>query len=109
MSDKRNLRDHKRRLLANELRRTLRAFVKIPIFRLICGKNLVRCCPSCQARKSPFARIRNRCIDTGRPRGVDEFFRISHISRFSWIRISRLFDGYKEIVLVESTKPIEQR
>jgi hypothetical protein len=32
--------------------------------------------------------------------GVDEFFRIYHTYRFSWISISRFFDGYKEIVLV---------
>nr|YP_009306092.1 ribosomal protein S14 [Corchorus capsularis]AOO95930.1 ribosomal protein S14 [Corchorus capsularis] len=28
--------------------------------------------------------------------------------RFSWISISRSFDGHKEIVLVATTKPIEQ-
>ncbi|KAH7510988.1 hypothetical protein FEM48_ZijujUnG0059600 [Ziziphus jujuba var. spinosa] len=30
-------------------------------------------------RKSSFARVRNRCISTGRPRSVYEFFRISRI------------------------------
>ncbi|CAN1156724.1 Ribosomal protein S14, mitochondrial [Linum perenne] len=30
-------------------------------------------------RKSSYARVRNRCIFTGHPRGVDEFFRISRI------------------------------
>ncbi|KAK8965439.1 hypothetical protein KSP40_PGU001361 [Platanthera guangdongensis] len=30
-------------------------------------------------RKSSFARVRNRCISTGRPRGVLEFFRISRL------------------------------
>ncbi|KAK1592049.1 hypothetical protein Q3G72_018435 [Acer saccharum] len=30
-------------------------------------------------RKSSFARVRNRCIFTGRPRSVYEFFRISRI------------------------------
>nr|YP_010737541.1 ribosomal protein S14 [Zantedeschia aethiopica]WEQ71685.1 ribosomal protein S14 [Zantedeschia aethiopica] len=50
MSEKQNIRDHKRRLLAAkyELRRKLYKFVKIPIFRLICGTNIVISCPSCQ-------------------------------------------------------------
>ncbi|KAL5854209.1 hypothetical protein ACOSQ4_004011 [Xanthoceras sorbifolium] len=30
-------------------------------------------------RKSSFAQVRNRCIFTGRPRSVYEFFRISRI------------------------------
>ncbi|CAN1242905.1 Ribosomal protein S14, mitochondrial, partial [Linum perenne] len=30
-------------------------------------------------RNSSFKRIRNRCIFTGRPRGVYEFFRMSRI------------------------------
>ncbi|CAN8221923.1 unnamed protein product [Cochlearia groenlandica] len=46
-------------------------------------------------RNSFFARVRNRCISTGRPRSVSD--------------ISRFFDGHKEIVLVATTKPIEQR
>nr|WCI18542.1 ribosomal protein S14 [Vernicia fordii] len=50
-------------------------------------------------KKSSFARVRNRCIFTGRPRGVDEFFRISRI-------VFRV--RHKEIVLVATTKPIEQ-
>ena len=52
MSEKRNIRDHKLRLLAAkyELRRKLYiikpfVFVKIPIFR---GTNIVISCPSCQ-------------------------------------------------------------
>ncbi|CAN4115702.1 unnamed protein product [Withania somnifera] len=51
MSEKRNIRDHKHRLLL---------FSKLP-------------------RKSSFARVRNRCIYTGRPRSVYEFFQISRI------------------------------
>ncbi|KAI5409195.1 hypothetical protein KIW84_054847 [Lathyrus oleraceus] len=58
-------------------------------------------------RNSSFARVRNRCISTGRPRSVYEFFRISRIV-FSWISISRSFDGHKEIVLVATAKPIKQ-
>nr|WON65764.1 ribosomal protein S14 [Spiraea japonica]WON65786.1 ribosomal protein S14 [Spiraea nipponica] len=52
MSDKRNIRDHKRsRLLAakSELRRKLyKAFCKDPGFLVICGTNIVISCPSCQ-------------------------------------------------------------
>nr|YP_010943899.1 ribosomal protein S14 [Blumea megacephala]YP_010943938.1 ribosomal protein S14 [Carpesium leptophyllum]YP_010944002.1 ribosomal protein S14 [Duhaldea cappa]WLW15536.1 ribosomal protein S14 [Blumea megacephala]WLW15574.1 ribosomal protein S14 [Carpesium leptophyllum]WLW15638.1 ribosomal protein S14 [Duhaldea cappa] len=50
MSEKQNIRDHKRRLLAAkyELRRKLYKFVKIPIDLVICGTNIVRSCPSCQ-------------------------------------------------------------
>ncbi|WVY90861.1 hypothetical protein V8G54_036375 [Vigna mungo] len=51
-------------------------------------------------RNSSFARVRNRCISTGRPRSVYEFFRISRI----------VFRGLasREIVLVATAKPIEQ-
>nr|YP_009355855.1 ribosomal protein S14 [Diplostephium hartwegii]YP_010943855.1 ribosomal protein S14 [Aster batangensis]AOW70630.1 ribosomal protein S14 [Diplostephium hartwegii]WLW15493.1 ribosomal protein S14 [Aster batangensis] len=50
MSEKQNIRDHKRRLLAAkyELRRKLYKFVKIPIDLVICGTNIVISCPSCQ-------------------------------------------------------------
>jgi hypothetical protein len=53
MSEKRNIRDHKRRLLAAkyELRRKLyKAFCKDPDFLVICGTNIVISCPSCQER-----------------------------------------------------------
>ena len=50
MSEKQNIRDRKRRLLAAkyELRRKLYKFVKIPIDLVICGTNIVISCPSCQ-------------------------------------------------------------
>nr|YP_010944148.1 ribosomal protein S14 [Parasenecio latipes]YP_010944216.1 ribosomal protein S14 [Synotis nagensium]WLW15785.1 ribosomal protein S14 [Parasenecio latipes]WLW15852.1 ribosomal protein S14 [Synotis nagensium] len=42
MSEKQNIRDHKRRLLAAkyELRQKLYKFVKIPIDLVICGTNI---------------------------------------------------------------------
>ncbi|CAA6669420.1 unnamed protein product [Spirodela intermedia] len=60
MPEKLNIRDHKHRLLAAkyELRR------KLYLQYLL---------------KSSFARVRNRCISTGRPRSIVEFFRISPI------------------------------
>lgn len=50
-------------------------------------------------RNSSFARVRNRCISTGRPRSVVEFFRIS---RIVFRGLASRFDGHKEIVLVAS-------
>jgi len=55
--------------------------------------------------KSSFARVRNLCIFTGRPRGVVEFFRIS---RIVFRGLASRFDGHKKIVLVATIKPIEQ-
>ena len=83
MSEKRNIRDHKRRLLAAkyELRRKLsKAFCQdsdLPSDM----RDKHRYKLSKLPRKSSFARVRkrNRCIFTGRPRGVDEFFRNSRI------------------------------
>ncbi|KAJ0074691.1 hypothetical protein Patl1_37456 [Pistacia atlantica] len=79
MSEKRNIRDHKRRLLATkyEDESFLKPFIKIPIFVVRCGTNIVISCPSCQERVPLHD-------------------------------ISRSFDGHKEIVLVATTKPIEQ-
>ena len=77
MSEKRNIRDHKRRLLAAkyELRRKLyKALCKDPDMR---DKHRYKL--SKLPRNSSFARVRNRCISTGRPRSVYEFFRISRI------------------------------
>ena len=76
MSEKRNIRDHKRRLLAAkyELRRKLyKAFCKDPDL----PRDKHRYKLSKLPRKSSFARVRNRCIFTGRPRSVYEFFLIS--------------------------------
>ncbi|KAH1133559.1 hypothetical protein GYH30_012099 [Glycine max] len=81
MSDQRNIRDHKRRLLAAkyELRRKLyKAFCKdsdLPSDM----RDKLRYKLSKLPRNSSFARVRNRCISTGRPRSVYEFFRISRI------------------------------
>ncbi|KAK8942898.1 hypothetical protein KSP39_PZI009271 [Platanthera zijinensis] len=81
MLDKRNLRDHKRRLLAAkyELRRKLsKAFCQDPDLPSDM-RDKYRSKLSKLPRKSSFARVRNRCISTGRPRGVLEFFRISRL------------------------------
>jgi small subunit ribosomal protein S14 len=81
MSEKRNIRDHKRRLLAAkyELRRKLyKAFCKdsdLPSDM----RDKLRYKLSKLPRNSSFARVRNRCISTGRPRSIYEFFRISRI------------------------------
>nr|KJB09743.1 hypothetical protein B456_001G161900 [Gossypium raimondii] len=81
MSEKRNIRDHKRRLLAAkyELRRKLyKAFCKDPDLPSDM-RDKHRYKLSKLPRNSSFARVRNRCISTGRPRSVYEFFRISRI------------------------------
>lgn len=81
MSEKRNIRDHKRRLLAAkyELRRKLyKAFCKDPDLPSDM-RDRHRYKLSKLPRNSAFARVRNRCIFTGRPRSVYEFFRISRI------------------------------
>jgi small subunit ribosomal protein S14 len=54
----------------------IKAFVKIPIF-LVRDKHRYKL--SKLPRNSSFARVRNQCFSTGRPRGVDEFFRIYRI------------------------------
>ncbi|CAN6440322.1 unnamed protein product [Victoria cruziana] len=78
MSEKRNIRDHKRRLLATkyELRRKLyKAFCQDPDLPSdMRDKHHYKL-----LRNSSFARVRNRCISTGRPRSVYQFFRISRI------------------------------
>nr|WOH22551.1 ribosomal protein S14 [Gastrodia javanica] len=81
MSDKRNLRDHKRRLLAAkyELRRKLsKAFCQDPDLPSDM-RDKHRSKLSKLPRKSSFSRVRNRCLSTGRPRSVLEYFRISRI------------------------------
>lgn len=65
---------------------------------MISGTNIVL---SCQERVSSFARVRNRCISTDRPRSVYELFRISRIG----FRGLASRGPHKEIVLVA---PIEQ-
>lgn len=81
MSEKQNSRDHKRRLLAAkfELRRKLyKAFCKDPDLPSDM-RDKHRYKLSKLPRNSSFARVRNRCIFTGRPRSVSEFFRIYRI------------------------------
>ena len=81
MSEKQNSRDHKRRLLAAkfELRRKLyKAFCKDPDLPSDM-RHKHRYKLSKLPRNSSFARVRNRCISTGRPRSVSEFFRIYRI------------------------------
>ncbi|GKV47326.1 hypothetical protein SLEP1_g54236 [Rubroshorea leprosula] len=80
-SEKRNLRDHKRRLLAAkyELRRKL--------YKSLCSdpdlpsdmRDRHRFKLSKMPRNSSFVRLRNRCIFTGRPRAVYAKFRMSRI------------------------------
>lgn len=78
---KRNGADHRRRLLAArfELRRKLyKAFCKDPDLPSdIRDKNRYKL--SKLPRNSAFARIRNRCVFTGRSRSVTELFRMSRI------------------------------
>ncbi|GAB4845515.1 ribosomal protein S14, S11 [Ancistrocladus abbreviatus] len=81
VSEKRNILDHKRRLLAAkyELRRKL--------YKALCYdpdlpsnmREKHRYKLSKLPRNSSFTRVRNRCIFTGRPRAVYEKFRMSRI------------------------------
>ncbi|KAK6117418.1 hypothetical protein DH2020_048839 [Rehmannia glutinosa] len=81
MSEKRNIRDHKCRLLMTkyELRRKLyKAFCKDPDLPSdMRDKHHYKL--SKLPRNSSFARVRNRCISTGHPHSVYKFFRISRI------------------------------
>ncbi|KAL4181307.1 hypothetical protein AMTRI_Chr12g270560 [Amborella trichopoda] len=80
-SEKRNIRDHKHRLFVAkyELRRKLyKAFCKDPdLLSDIWDKHRYKL--SKLLRNNSFARVRNRCISTSRPRSIYEFFRISYI------------------------------
>ncbi|XLR68828.1 hypothetical protein HN51_015913, partial [Arachis hypogaea] len=92
---KRNIRDHKRRFLVTkyELRRKLyKAFCKdLDLPSDIRDKLHYKL--SKLPRNSSFTRVKNRCISTSLPCSIS---------------ISRSFDGHKEIVLVATSKPIEQ-
>lgn len=81
VSEKRNIQDHHRRVLAAkyELRRKLyKAFCKDPALSTeMREKNRYKL--SKLPRNSSFARVRNRCVMTGRPRGVYQLFRMSRI------------------------------
>nr|QHR84557.1 ribosomal protein S14 [Taxus cuspidata] len=81
LRDKRNIRDHKRRLLAAkyELKRVLyKAVLRDPNLPRDLREKF-RTKLSMLPRNSSFTRVRNRCILTGRPRGVYRKFRISRI------------------------------
>nr|YP_010943982.1 ribosomal protein S14 [Dichrocephala benthamii]WLW15618.1 ribosomal protein S14 [Dichrocephala benthamii] len=102
MSEKQNIRDHKRRLLAAkyELRRKLYKFVKIPIDLVICGTNIVISCPSCQE----IVPLHEQETDVFPRVALVPYIISNFSSRFSWISISGSFDGHKEIVLVASNQ-----
>ncbi|GMH29989.1 hypothetical protein Nepgr_031832 [Nepenthes gracilis] len=81
VSEKRNIRDYKRRMLATkyELRRNLyKALCRDPDLPSIMQENH-RYKLSKLPRNSSFTRVRNRCIFSGRPRAVYEKFRMSRI------------------------------
>lgn len=97
MSEKRNIRDHKRRAKYELRRKLYKDFCKF-----ISGTKIVSSCLSFQ-EKCLF-RVRNRCISTGLPRSVYEFFRICRrglASRGPLI-------GIKKSSWLATTKPIEQ-
>nr|WPF70762.1 ribosomal protein S14 [Dystaenia takesimana] len=81
VSEKRNIQDHHRRSLAAkyELRRKLyKALCKDPdVSSEMRDKHRYKL--SKLPRNSSFARVRNRCVITGRPRGVYHLFRMSRI------------------------------
>lgn len=81
MSDKRNIRDSKRRILA------ARYELKRKFYKALCQdpdlpsamRDKVRYKLSKIPRNSSLTRIRNRCVFTGRPRSVYRKFRMSRI------------------------------
>ncbi|KAJ6950468.1 ribosomal protein S14 mitochondrial [Populus alba x Populus x berolinensis] len=79
--ENRNIRDNHRRLLAEkfELKRNLyKALVRDPTLpqemRELHAYKLAKL-----PRNSSFTRVRNRCVFTGRPRGVYQLFRMSRL------------------------------
>ncbi|CAN0871253.1 Ribosomal protein S14, mitochondrial [Linum grandiflorum] len=75
------IKDHNRRLLAEkfELKRNLyKAFIRDPELPAEIREK-VTAKLSRLPRNSSFTRIRNRCVFSGRPRGVYELFRMSRI------------------------------
>lgn len=103
ISEKRNIRDHIRRLLAAkyELTRNLcKALCKDPNLSFDL-RETHRYNLSKLPRNRSFGRVRNRCIYTGRPRSVYELFRVSRIV-FRGLASSGSFDGRQESVLVEN-------
>nr|AKI85095.1 ribosomal protein S14 [Geranium incanum] len=81
IDENRNVEDHRRRVLANkyELRRNLyKAMCRDPSLPSDM-RDAYRCKLSRLPRNSSFTRIRNRCIFSGRARGVYRKFRMSRI------------------------------
>ncbi|KAF9666644.1 hypothetical protein SADUNF_Sadunf16G0250300 [Salix dunnii] len=79
--ENRNIRDNHRRMLAEkfELRRNLyRALVRDPTLPQE-TRELHACKLAKLPRNSSFTRVRNRCVFTGRPRGVYQLFRMSRL------------------------------
>nr|KAJ0187867.1 hypothetical protein LSAT_V11C900460690 [Lactuca sativa] len=99
MSDKRNIQDQQRRLLAEkyELRRKLyKAFSKdTDLPNDVREKH--RCKLADLPRNSSFTRAVNRCVFTGRARSVYQMFRVSRIvfrdlaSRANCLKVGPLF------------------
>ncbi|KAJ8747532.1 hypothetical protein K2173_014384 [Erythroxylum novogranatense] len=84
--ENRCIKDNHRRELAEkfELRRKLyKALVRDPTL------------PNELPRNSSFTRVRNRCIFTGRPRGVYQFFRMSRIV-FRTLASNGMLNGVKK-------------
>ncbi|KAJ6314059.1 hypothetical protein OIU78_017672 [Salix suchowensis] len=99
--ENRNIRDNHRRLLAEkfELKRNFfKALVRDPTLpqemRELHAYKLAKL-----PRNSSFTRVRNRCVFTGRPRGVYQLFRMSRLV-FPFIGKPRSVGGHKEGVLV---------
>nr|AKI85094.1 ribosomal protein S14 [Geranium phaeum] len=81
IDENRNVEDHRRRLLYNkyEMRRNLyKALCRDPSLPSDM-RDAYRCKLSTLPRNSSVTRIRNRCIFSGRPRGVYRKFRMSRI------------------------------
>ncbi|GMY19628.1 ribosomal protein S14, mitochondrial-like [Fagus crenata] len=79
--ENRNIHDNQRRQLAEkyELKRKLfKAFLRDPEIPAELREQQ-QCKLAKLPRNSSFTRLRNRCIFTGRPRGVYSFFRMSRI------------------------------
>ena len=81
MSDKRNITDQKRRILAEkyELRRKLyKSLVRDTELPNEVREN-AQCKLADLPRNSSFTRVMNRCVFTGRARSVYQLFRVSRI------------------------------
>ncbi|KAJ6314060.1 hypothetical protein OIU78_017672, partial [Salix suchowensis] len=105
--ENRNIRDNHRRLLAEkfELKRNFfKALVRDPTLpqemRELHAYKLAKL-----PRNSSFTRVRNRCVFTGRPRGVYQLFRMSRLV-FPFIGKPRSVGGHKEGVLARDEKMV---